>query len=194
MNDDPLVRADGLVVGHHCPVCRPVSFELRPGEILGLAGPNGSGKTTLLNAIVDAEHVLSGNLVRRRDAELTVLQQRPGLPEEAPFTGADLLRICKAEHRDPPPCLLPLLPKRMDMLSGGQVQLLHVWACLGCRAALVLLDEPTNHLDPDARARLADMVEVGRADRGLLLVSHDRTFLEQTCNRVVDLQPATSQI
>ena len=193
VKDRVLIGADGLVVGYRRAVCRPVSFTVRFGEIVGLAGPNGSGKTTLLHAVVTGDHVLSGSLTRHA-GELTSLEQHRDTPDEAPFTGEDLLRVCRAFHRDPPPGLLPLLASRLDLMSGGQVQLLRVWACMGGCATLVLLDEPTNHLDPTAQFSLERMLDAGRPDRGMLLVSHDRGFLERTCDRVVDVVPAVTAI
>jgi zinc transport system ATP-binding protein len=106
-----------------------------------------------------------------------------------PFTGRDLLRISGAKRSIPalPATLRDLLDRRVDRLSGGQYQLLCVWAALGRGAELIMLDEPTNNLDPAHEALLADMLEQPAQARAVLLVSHERAFLDSVCTRVLEL-------
>lgn len=84
-----------------------------------------------------------------------------------------------------------LLPQRLDRLSGGQHQLLCVWAALAGPGRLVLLDEPTNNLDPTHMALLAQMLAARAADRAVLLVSHERAFLDAHCTRVLELSTSS---
>lgn len=188
-NTPALLSAHGLVVGYTAPVCRPVSFRLCSGETVGLAGPNGAGKSTLLQAVTGGARIFAGSVRREPGIPVAVLDQQPEAASECPLTGADLLRVCDARATPPPESLRPLLGRRLDALSGGQNQLLRVWSCLGGDAGLVLLDEPTNHLDPSACATLTRILLQGRGDRGLLIVSHDRDFLDRVCDRVVDVTP-----
>ena len=188
--DAPLLRLRDVVVGYERPVCRPVSFELRPGECLGLAGSNGAGKSTLLKAVTTEARCFAGTIARKPNVALTFLAQHPERIAECPLTGADLLRICAARVLPAPRALQSLLERRLDTLSGGQHQLLQVWACLGGSADLVLLDEPTNHLDPRAHGSLTEILRSRRNGRGLLIVSHDERCLETVCDRVLEVIPA----
>ena len=73
-------------------------------------------------------------------------------------------------------------------MSGGQFQLLHVWACLGSPADLVLLDEPDNNMDPRARETLIEVLHQSRtAGRGVLVVSHEHDLVETVCSRIVEV-------
>jgi zinc transport system ATP-binding protein len=80
-----------------------------------------------------------------------------------------------------------MLEQRIDALSGGQYQLLCVWAALGSAMDLVLLDEPTNNLDPRTEALLTEILAEQRGRRAALLVSHERSFLETACSRVLEV-------
>ena len=94
------------------------------------------------------------------------------------LTGADA---------EPPESLRPLLGKRVDRLSGGQFQLLTVWACLGGEAQVVVLDEPTNNMDPSAVDALADLLQASRGDRAVLVVTHDARFLAGVSARILEV-------
>lgn len=178
------------MVGYQAPVCRPVSFELQAGECLGVTGPNGAGKSTLLSAITTGQHRLSGTVWRRPGVGVAALSQQPERLSECPLTGRDLLRVFQAWNLPVPDLLEGLLDRRLDALSGGQHQLLQVWGRLASRAGLVLLDEPNNHLDPGILAALRDILRDQPRDRGLVLVSHDGSFLEAVCDRVLEVMPA----
>jgi ATPase subunit of ABC transporter with duplicated ATPase domains len=106
-----------------------------------------------------------------------------------PITGLEFLRITGAERHAVPTPLAPLLPSRLDRLSGGQYQLLNVWACLGSDAELVLLDEPTNNMDARAESSLVDVLLASREKgRAVLVISHEHDFLEQVCTRLVEVR------
>lgn len=176
------------MAGYAQPTVGPVSFTVGRGDVVGLSGVNGSGKTTLLNAIVGTARIFSGHIVCDRAAGVSVLRQFPVRLPEMPFVGAEFLRMTGASYREVPRQLRPLIDLRVDRLSGGQYQLLLVWACLGSASSLVLLDEPTNNMDPDAVASLGHLlVESRERGKGLLVVSHEPGLLERVCTRVVEV-------
>ncbi|PKO82876.1 MAG: ABC transporter [Betaproteobacteria bacterium HGW-Betaproteobacteria-11] len=167
------------------PVVGPVSFAVQGGEILGLAGPNGAGKSTLLAAISGAAQVFSGGVTLAPGARLALqMQQTPEL-SGIPLSGSELLRLTGAPATGLPPYLQRRLFERLDRLSGGQRQCLHLWACLDAPGEVVLLDEPTNNLDPAGVEFLATALRQ-RAAQGaaIVLVSHDGEFLAAVCHRI----------
>jgi len=184
----PLLELHDVVAGYGEPVVGPVSLSLEPGEVVGLAGPNGAGKSTLLGAIIGTTRVFSGSVRRREGMRVAVQAQVPSRLKEMPVTGIEILRLTGADHHEVPARVKPLLDLRLDRMSGGQYQLLNVWACLGCGAELVLLDEPTNNMDPRAMAALEEVVLTSReAGRGMLVVSHEHDFLERVSTRLVEV-------
>ncbi|SCZ56275.1 ATP-binding cassette domain-containing protein [Thiohalomonas denitrificans] len=185
----PLLKAEALTAGYSGPVSGPLSFTLMRGEVVGLWGPNGSGKSTLLKALVGDARIFSGSLHKAEGLTLAIQNQRPVRREEMPFTGREYLHYAKADREPPPQRLKPWLERRIDELSGGQFQLLNIWAALGGRADLILLDEPTNNLDPESENLLTEILRAEWKLRTILLVSHERHFLEAACDRVLELNP-----
>ncbi len=183
----PVLEATAVVAGYHAPVVGPLSFALGEGEVLGLWGPNGCGKSTLLRAVVGAARLFSGAIERPWSATVAYLDQQPVRLPEAPVRGRELLGLTGADGPTPPERMRPWLARRVDRLSGGQFQLLNAWACLAGDAGLVLLDEPTNNLDPDGEALLVELLRRRPEGRGVLLVSHERPFLDQVADRVLEL-------
>jgi zinc transport system ATP-binding protein len=183
----PVLRVTGLTAGYSRAVFGPLSFDLALGEVLGVWGPNGCGKSTLLATIADAARLFSGRVERAPGLGLAWQEQRPVRPPTLPLTGRDLLRVAGAAGAEPPGALGPWLKRRIDRLSGGQYQLLCLWAALGGGAGLVLLDEPTNNLDPAHESLLADLLAQGRDRRAMILVSHERGFLDSVSTRILEL-------
>jgi ATPase subunit of ABC transporter with duplicated ATPase domains len=183
-----LMRVDQLTAGYATPVLGPVSFVLRRGEILGLVGPNGCGKSTLLSALLGTVRIFSGEVVRAPGLVLTLqTQQQPDIAG-VPLTGAELLALTGAEAVGLPSSLTECLAERLDRLSGGQRQFLHLWACLQAPGDVVLLDEPTNNLDPDGVVHLAGALRArAAAGAGLIVVSHDAGFAASVCSRQIRL-------
>jgi len=183
-----LLEIDALVAGYAQPVVGPVSFSVAPGEIVGLAGPNGSGKSTLLGAVIGTTRIFSGSVRRRDGIKVAMQAQVPSRLSEMPVTSIEMLRITGADRHAVPEPVRPLLDMRLDRLSGGQYQLLNVWACLGCGADLVLLDEPTNNMDLRVEEILAALLVASREEgRAMLLVSHEHDFLEKVSTRLVEV-------
>jgi zinc transport system ATP-binding protein len=195
----PLLRLEGLVAGYGRPVVGPISLDVFPGEVVGFWGANGCGKSTLLNAIAERADLLAGRIVRMPGLVIAYQPQQPIRLASMPVTARELLRFAGASLQDIPAALEAVSSRRIDRLSGGQYQLLCVWAALAGRANLILLDEPTNNLDPEREALLTEMLIQIRPvrpdassaqpgpDRSVLLVSHERRFLDGACSRVIEL-------
>lgn len=185
---DALIELNEMVAGYAAPVIGPVSLTVRAGEIVGIQGPNGIGKSTLLRAITGVSRVFQGEIRRQPGLQVAHQRQRPVRISPMPLLGRELLKLTGADHSAPPDRLAHLLDNRLDRLSGGQVQLLQIWACLGGRAQLILLDEPTNNLDPGSVDTLIHLLMERDRSRAVLLVSHEADFVGRVCNRVVEVQ------
>ena len=182
-----LLRVTGLVAGYAAPVAGPLGFELRRGEILGLAGPNGAGKSTLLKALWGGVRVFGGQI--EKAPGLAISHQAQGFDDlrGVPLTGHELLGLTGATSDGLPPWLAGRLGERLDRLSGGQLQFLRLWACLAVPADLILLDEPTNNLDRAGVAYLVDWLGRAHAGQGIVIVSHDHGLIDDVCTRVVEV-------
>ncbi len=183
-----LLRVEGLVAGYSRPVVGPLSFSVASGEVVGLWGANGIGKSTVLNAIGRGARVFDGSVERAPGLTLAYQEQQPARLPVMPLTGRDIVRAAGADQRKAPPALEEILNRRIDALSGGQYQLLCVWAALGSTMDLVLLDEPTNNLDPPTEGLLIEILAAERGHRAVLLVSHERRFLDAACSRVLTVE------
>ena len=184
---EALLEVRALEAGYAMPVIGPVSLNVNTGEVVGLVGPNGSGKSTLLKAIANHVRIFKGEIWRNPDTTIAWMDQRPVRLPEMPVDGWEYLRYAEATGESPPPHLQSWLDQRVDSLSGGQFQLLRCWTALGTNAGLVLLDEPTNNLDRQSEEILAEVLNRESEQRSVLVVSHDRAFLDRVCDRVVVL-------
>jgi len=184
-----LLEVREVVAGWQQPVTAPLSFELAPGEILGLIGPNGAGKSTLLAALAGMSRIFSG--VVRRPAGVRLGYQSQAQPPLAglPLSGEELLGLTGALADGLPSWLAGCLSRRLDRLSGGQRQYLALWAVLQSPVQVLLLDEPGNHLDRPGIVHLQDTLrQRAAAGAAILLVSHDEELLA-CCNRSLRLEP-----
>ncbi len=185
----PLLEIEQLRAGYAEPVVGPVSVQVHPGEVIGLAGPNGCGKSTVLSVLTGQARRFSGQVRTDSEAGIACQSQAPYQGGELPLRGDELLALMGADPATLPEPLQPLLRRRIDRLSGGQRQSLLVWSVLGHPGALVLLDEPTNNLDARGRQLLIEGLTHLRPGRGALVISHDADFIRQVCHRVVTLEP-----
>jgi ATP-binding cassette, subfamily F, member 3 len=221
------------------PVLQGVTFELRPGDRLGLVGPNGSGKTTLLRILAGRDEADAGSVQVHPTMHLAYLEQQPifepgrTLRDEARSALADLLSLqqeavevaaAMAEAVDP--AEQKRLSARYDhlqhelhrqdaynldyrinrvldglrfrrenfdqpvaSLSGGEQNRLMLAKLLLAEPNVMILDEPSNHLDMDATAWLEDFLIESSA--AIIVVSHDRYFLDKVTNRTLELFDGT---
>lgn len=188
-NNGALLSMDEVVAGYARPVVGPISFTVAPGQVLGLCGINGAGKSTLLRAITGMSRVFSGRVWRAEGLTLCHQWQRPELPPELALRGGELFALLGADARNPPETIRPLMHRPLNRLSGGQFQLLQAMACLCSPARLVLMDEPTNNLDGEALKGLSSALRALDPARAMLMVSHDKAFLERHCTEMIELRP-----
>ena len=180
------------------PLFRDVSISFDDTERTGLIGPNGSGKSTLLKILAGLEPPDGGEIVARRQLKLAYLPQHDVFPTG--LTARDIVADAAPHgHGDEHDALVRadvLLGKagfddtaaQADMLSGGWRKRLAICRELAREPDLFLLDEPTNHLDLEGILWLEKLLS--GATFSFLLVSHDRYFLENVTNRVVELSRA----
>jgi ATP-binding cassette, subfamily F, member 3 len=217
------------------PVLDGVSFEVRPGDRIGLVGPNGSGKTTLLRIIAGRDEADDGSCQIHPAAHLGYLEQQPRfdadrtLHDEARDALADLIALQQeavevaadiAETSDP--AEQKRLAARYDhlqhelhrqdaynidhriervldglrfrresfsqpvsSLSGGEQNRVMLARLLLAEPNLMILDEPSNHLDIEATEWLEEFLLESSA--AMIVVSHDRYFLDKVTNRTLEL-------
>ena len=170
-----------------------VSLGLGSGDVIGVVGRNGDGKTTLLRVLTGDLVPDQGRVTITNNASIGVLTQTTvghdaqsvrdwivdGEPDHVWASDPDKRGVVEA--------LLPDLDldRTLDTLSGGERRRVGLVAVLLGHHDLIVLDEPTNHLDVEAIAFLAEYLQ-GRIRAGLamLVVSHDRWFLDAVCNRI----------
>lgn len=181
------IELDRLEAGYDRPVVGPLSLTVGSGEIVALWGPNGSGKTTAMNAIAGSAHVFAGAVRKRVGLRVSHQQQNPLSLRDIPMSGRELLALTGGDADALPPSMQPLLSRRLSELSGGQLQLLQVWACLTAPVDVAMLDEPTNNVDAAGIELLQQVIGQKRGGRAVLLVSHDRRFVEALGARIVEV-------
>jgi ATP-binding cassette subfamily F protein 3 len=185
-------------------VLADVSFAVNPSERVGLIGPNGSGKSTLLRCLIGQEQPDAGTVVAN-GARLGYLAQVLSTPAPADSdlvydsearTVDDVLGAAGPGYRSEIAALaLDRLDPRTPIhrLSGGQKTRLGLAAALLDEPDVLVLDEPTNHLDVEALDWLEQFI-VYRFNGAVLVVSHDRSFLDATVDRILYLDPETRSL
>jgi len=176
-----------------------ISFGIEEGEKVGLLGINGSGKSTFLKLAAGHEEPDQGQIIRSRLQRIQYLPQNPRLESEANVIGAALAAASPNPDRDAwslesdAKTLLTRLgiaafEQPIRQLSGGQRKRVALAAALMNPADLLILDEPTNHLDNQAIDWLEKYLQ--RYKGALLMVTHDRYFLERVTTRIIELDGA----
>ena len=171
-----------------------ISFSIAEGQHVGLIAKNGTGKSTLLSLLSGKESVDSGSIIFRRDIKVGFLEQQPKFdPEES------VLDACFNHHGDPDRILkakqiltqlhITDLTQPMGQLSGGQQKRIALANVLITEPDLLILDEPTNHLDLEMIEWLEGYLQ--RGNKTLLMVTHDRYFLDRVCNIILELDNHT---
>ena len=170
------------------------SFSINEGEKVGLIGINGTGKSTLLKIVAGLEEADGGTVVRGRNLDIRYLSQNPEFDPEDSVLQAVLKDNEGHEHvwdiESQAKSMLNRLgitdhEALMGTLSGGQKKRVALASVLLSTAELLILDEPTNHLD----SAMADWLEeyLKKFKGALLMITHDRYFLDSVTNRIVEL-------
>lgn len=170
-----------------------ISLGINSGDKIGLIGVNGTGKSTLLKIIAGVEEPDEGQVVKGKGIELAYLAQTPLYYENEIV----LEYVMRGKHADSQPKAKEILNKlgitnhgaMMNILSGGQKKRAALARTLVEPARLLILDEPTNHLDNDMVLWLEQFIKNFKGE--LIMVTHDRYFLDNVTNRIVELDKAS---
>lgn len=178
------------------------SLAINEGDKIGLIGVNGTGKSTLLKIIAGLDFPDSGTVTRAGGVRVAYLPQNPVFSENATVLeqvmkgvaiSEDLAEEAKVRQQaDEYQCKTILTKlglsdydKKISLLSGGQKRRVAMACALAAEAEVLILDEPTNHIDSE----MVDWLEsyLKRFAGAVLMVTHDRYFLERVVNRIVEL-------
>ena len=173
---------------------RNISFSISEGQHVGLIAQNGTGKSTLLSMLTGTESVDSGAIIYRNNVRIGYLSQTPHF--DPSMSVLDACRSHCTEH-DSPLSVMQLLTKLhiqdtaqpVGQLSGGQQKRVALAAVLVAEPDFLILDEPTNHLDLEMIEWLESFL--ARGNRTILMVTHDRFFLDRICSVIMELDNET---
>lgn len=170
------------------------AFSLQDGEKVGVIGINGTGKTTLLRMIMGEEETDEGIVTTANHVVMRYLPQHPEFEPGKSSLECVLEGNVTDENRWSIESDAKAMMTRLGIkdfmqpagqLSGGQRKRLALISVLLSPADILLLDEPTNHLDNDMADWLEDYLKKWRG--ALIMVTHDRYFLDSVCNRIVEI-------
>lgn len=173
----------------------PVSFGVHQTDRIGLVGINGSGKSTFIKILAKLDSSTTGETTYRNELTVEYLPQIPDLNPDMDVLSQVLIHVdvTKDEHWENEHKAKAILTKlkmtefdkQIRYLSGGQKRKVDLARILMKKPAVLLLDEPTNHLDLDTIEWLQDYLI--NYQGAVLLITHDRYFLDAICNRVLEI-------
>src|SRR6266481_1061695 len=195
----PIISAQGLSKRYGvAPLFQNISFTVSEGDRIGVIGPNGSGKSTLLEMLIGSVQPDSGDVAIRKGTRLNYVAQisefAPGVTIRSVIEKAlERLAVSDAERASRFAETLGRagfadLDADAATLSGGWRKRLAIAEALVQAPDILLLDEPTNHLDLAGIQWLESVLR--NAPFASVIVSHDRYFLENVANEIVELNPA----
>jgi len=192
----PILNAQGLSKAFGAtPLFHDISFTVSDGDHIGLIGPNGAGKSTLLKVLAGDEDADAGDVAIRKRARVGYVQQESVFA--AKLTVRDVLERALIKAAVPEAeregrlretsgrTGFPSLEAEAARLSGGWRKRLAIAEAIVTKPDVLLLDEPTNHLDLAGIAWLEQIIK--ETDSAVVMVSHDRYFLENTAEEMVEL-------
>ena len=170
-----------------------VNFYLNEGDKVGVIGINGTGKSTFLKVLSGVTEPDGGTISRNPNVQISLLSQNPVMDEDATVLEQVFLHFpaeFRALNEYEAKAMLNRLgitdfAQKVGTLSGGQRKRVALAAALIHPADVLILDEPTNHLDSEMVAWLEDWLR--RFKGGLVMVTHDRYFLERVVNHITEL-------
>lgn len=170
-----------------------VTFGMDEGDKVGVVARNGIGKSTLLAILAGADSADSGKIVYRGNTRIGYLPQEPRFDSSATVMEAAMQGVA-ADSRDKLVRLLTMMgisdvTAPASTLSGGQRKRLAIARTIISEPDFLILDEPTNHLDISTIEWLENYL--GRSRATLLMVTHDRYFLDRVCNRIIEIDNHT---
>ncbi len=176
---------------------KDVSLTVSEGDKIGVIGVNGTGKSTFLKMIAEAETPDSGKITKSSGMRIGYLPQNPVFEHHASVLEQVLSDAAagktSSQEYECKAILTKLgitdFDKDVNQLSGGQKKRVAMAAALAGQVDLLILDEPTNHIDSEMVVWLENYL--ARYNGALLMVTHDRYFLENVTNRIVELQDGT---
>lgn len=191
----PYIDVQGLTKSFGAQVLfKNISFSIAEGQKVGIIAKNGTGKSTLLSILTGKEDYDSGSVIFTNDIKTGYLEQSPKFePEESVLNACFKNQATEDEILKAKQILTQLritdLTQPMKQLSGGQQKRVALASILIKEPDLLILDEPTNHLDIDMIEWLEGFLNKG--NKTLLMVTHDRFFLDRVCSIILELDDNT---
>lgn len=173
---------------------RNINFSIAEGQHVGLIAQNGTGKSTLLSMLMGIEGVDEGSIIYRNDIKTGFLCQTPVFDPQKSVIDTCTEHQTEHEHHLNAKQILTQLKIRdlnqpMGQLSGGQQKRVTLAAVLMTDPDFLILDEPTNHLDLEMIEWLEGFL--ARGNKTILMVTHDRFFLDRICSVILELDEQT---
>jgi ABC transport system ATP-binding/permease protein len=180
-----------------------ITFGIESGSRIGLVGPNGAGKSTLLKCMAGLDETDDGDMVWTSQVKRSYITQSPVYRDDQSLkdflvSGLTALEIKDFDSSELTYDLWELisklnlqetdLEKKFVELSGGGQKKAQIIRALLSKPDFLLMDEPTNHLDVDSIMWVEDYLR-NRQDIGYIIVTHDRLFLENTVDEILEINP-----